>query len=110
MTAFARTRFKVHCLKHDLEVLLLAVPDVLRARLGTEDVLGAWRIPVEEQNNERPPKRVVERLFMKYLKRRYVEDADAVWILSQADLTAVERACPQCFAPFVVELRAAGGY
>lgn len=103
----ARARFRVHCLKHDLEALLLAAPDELRQRLRTRDQLkNAWRKPVEDQNDHRPPKRLVEDLFKKYRKKPgYVETSDAPWILGRADLASIEAACPQRFRPFVQELR-----
>lgn len=101
-----RHRFRVHCLKHDLEALLLAAPDSLRRRLGTTDALHShWRRPVEDQNDDKPPKRIVEDLFMKYRKRKYVDTTDAPWILERAELAAVERACSQRLKPFVKELR-----
>jgi len=107
----ARERFHVHCLKHDLEALLLAAPAQLRQRLGTtEQLKKAWRKPVEDQDDDRPPKRVVEDLFKKYRKKpSYVDTTDAPWILGRADLTMVETACPQRFRPFVEDLRAATG-
>jgi hypothetical protein len=49
--------------RHDLEMLLPAAKDCLRAHLNTPDQLGAWRNPVEDQNQNRPPKRVIEELF-----------------------------------------------
>jgi uncharacterized protein DUF4276 len=107
VAASARRHFRVHCLKHDLEALLLASPDALRRRLGTDDALrGRWRQPVEEQDDERPPKRVVEELFNQYrTKGRYIDTVDAPWILDRTPLDAVLAACGQCFAPFVGELR-----
>jgi hypothetical protein len=103
----ARNHFRVHCLKHDLEGLLLAAPDALKQRLGTTDALNNhWRKPVEDQNDDRPPKRVVEALFDKYRKKpRYTDTIDAPWILGRASLDAVEAACPQRFAPFLAELK-----
>ena len=56
-------RFFASALKHDLEMLLLAAKDRLRAVLGTKDKLGGWRLPPEEQNLAKPPKRIVEDLF-----------------------------------------------
>lgn len=104
-------RFRVHCLKHDLEVLLLAAPDQLRRRLGTGDALrGRWLNPVEDQNDDRPPKRVVEALFDQYRKKpKYTDTIDAPWVLKQASLEAITAACPQRFAPFVSELRGLAG-
>jgi hypothetical protein len=104
----ARSHFRVHCLKHDLEGLLLAAPDALRLRLGTKDAIqGRWRKPVEDQNDDRPPKRVVEALFDQYRKKpKYIDTTDAPWILKRASLEAVIGACSQRFAPFVAELRA----
>lgn len=106
IAADIRQRFRVHCLKHDLEALLLAAPEQLRQRLGTADALrGAWRNPVEDQDDQRPPKRVVEQLFRRYRhKPGYVDTTDAPWILARADLAAVMRACPQRFAAFVADL------
>lgn len=106
-----RMRFQVHCLKHDLETLLLAAPDELRRRLGTSDqVKKAWRKPIEDQDDNRPPKRVVEDLFKKYRKKPgYIDTADAPWILGRADLESIETACPQQFRPFAQVLRSAVG-
>jgi hypothetical protein len=102
-----RDRFRVHCLKYDLEVLLLASPAALRERLRTSDALEhRWRRPVEDQNDTQPPKRIIEALFRRYLRNRsYVDTMDAPWILARSSLEATERACPQRFAPFVGELR-----
>ena len=93
--------------QHDKTALMLACPDQLRRCLGTVDALEErWRRPVEEQNDEHPPKSIVKRLFRRYRpKRGYVDTKDAPWILERADLSAVEEACPQCFAPFVADLR-----
>lgn len=113
VTAQAQAHFRVHCLKHDLEVLLLASPDQLRQRLGTDHALGQWRSPVEDQNDQQPPKRIVEALFKKYRpKPGYVETVDAPWILERVSLEAVVAKCPQRIALFVAELQrivAAGG-
>lgn len=113
LAAAAHRRFRIHCLKHDLEGLLLAAPDALRQRLGTSDALkGHWRLPVEDQNDAHPPKQVVENLFTKYRRRaRYNGTTDAPWILARTPLEVVTKACPQRFAPFVGELEAlaAGG-
>ena len=102
-----RYHFRVHCLKHDLEALLLAVPDTLRERLGTKDALkGRWRLPVEDQNGDKPPKRIVEELFSQYRKRAgYSEATDAPWILERASLDTVLSGCKQRFVPFVTELK-----
>lgn len=105
VTVQAQAHFRVHCLKHDLEVLLLACPDQLRQRLGTDHALGQWRSPVEDQNDQQPPKRIVEALFKKYRPKGYVETVDAPWILERASLEAIIAKCPQRIAPFVAELQ-----
>jgi hypothetical protein len=106
LSGSALRHFRVHCLKHDLEALLLAAPAELSKRLRTKDKLRDWwRHPVEDQNGNEPPKRVVQKLFTKYLERKYVETVDAKWILERADLAAVELECKQHFKPFVQELR-----
>jgi hypothetical protein len=106
LSADVRGHFRVHCLKHDLEALLLAAVAQLRSRLKTGDHLSsAWKLPVEDQNDSNPPKRIVEVLFSRYLKRDYQDTVDAPWILGRASLDEVLKACPQCFAPFVKDLR-----
>ena len=57
------SRFFPSALKHDLEVLLLAAVGELRQVLDTKETLGRWRHPVEDQNQRKPPKHVVEDLF-----------------------------------------------
>jgi hypothetical protein len=100
-----RSHYRVHCLKHDLEVLLLGTPDVLRQRLKTEDGLEKkWRKPVEDQNDKDPPKMVVKGLFKKYRKQPYDAKIDAPWILERASTRDLCTACPQNFRPFFTEL------
>ena len=64
-------------------MLLLAAREELRAYLGTSDQLGGWRNPVEEQNQERPPKYIVEELFItkSYTRHAYRDTKDASAIL-----------------------------
>jgi hypothetical protein len=95
-----KQRFKVFCFKHDLEVLILACEEQLKARLGVDELEVIWTKPVEDQNDIRYPKRVVGELFERY-KSRYEPAVDAPLILGAADLERVIEACPQCFAPFV---------
>jgi hypothetical protein len=102
-----RTRFRAFCLQHDVEALVLAAPTVLRERLRTRDAIeGHWRKPVETQNGDQPPKRVVEALFTRYGNRtRYRDTLDLPWLLERADLPALEQACPQQFALLAAFLR-----
>ena len=76
------SRFHASALKHDLEMLLLAACDQLREHLGTDEQLDNWRHPVEDQNQNNPPKRVVEELYRnkKHCKYRDTKDAAAVLI------------------------------
>ncbi len=101
-----RSHYRVHCLKHDLEALLLGAPDVLRRRLGTRDgIEKSWRKPPEDQNDNTPPKEVVKGLFRKYRKKTpYTETTDAPWILGQASAEELCRTCPQSFRPLHTEL------
>lgn len=74
-------RFLPSVFKHDFEMLLLAAAESLREHLGTNDRLGQWRVPVEDQNLGKPPKRVVKDLFTKYRRKlayRGTKDAKAV--------------------------------
>ncbi len=95
-----KDRFKVFCLKYDLEALVLAARESLRQRLGLASLASSWRIPVEEQNHDHPPKKIVEELFQKH-GQRYRGTVDAPIILSMASYQEIANACPQCFKPFV---------
>ena len=76
-------RFFPSAIKHDLEMLLLAAREELRAYLRTSDQLGNWRNPVEDQNQEQPPKRLVEDLFItrSITRHAYRDTKDASAIL-----------------------------
>ena len=56
-------RFLPSALKHDLEMLLLAAKQELAGYLRVPGNLGSWREPVEDQNQQHPPKRIIEELF-----------------------------------------------
>ncbi len=79
-------RFYASALKHDLEVLLLAATSQLQFRLNMSNRPSGWRRPPEDQNQNMPPKKIVERIFRTHLKRPYREIADSHAILSKADL------------------------
>lgn len=95
-----RERFKVFCFQHDLEVLILAAEESLKKYLGVKSFKISWQIPVEEQNQDLPPKRIVERLF-ESCGRKYKEVSDAASILQDADYQKISDRCPQSFKPFV---------
>ena len=87
-------RFYPSALKHDLEVLLLAATSQLQSRLKMRNRPRGWQHPPEDQNQNKPPKKVIEGLFQKYLKRPYRPITDSVAILRNADLQEVARQCP----------------
>ena len=87
-------RFYASALKHDLEVLLLAATSQLQSRLKMSSKPSGWRQPPEDQNQNRPPKKIVEELFQRRLKRSYRENADSAAILRDADLRQVAQQCP----------------
>ena len=87
-------RFYASALKHDLEVLLLAATGQLQSRLKMPNSPSGWRRPPEEQNQDRPPKRIVEDLFRRHLKRSYRENTDSDAVLRNADLREVAEQCP----------------
>lgn len=95
--------------KHDFEMLLLAATDALRKTLGTSETLTErWRRPVEDQNLERPPKRIVEELFRTKKNKSYRDTKDARSVLlNVTDLARVLRTpSGQCTCPeFVKVLR-----
>ena len=77
------TRFFPSALKHDLEALILAAVDELRQTLGTEEKLGNWRHPVEDQNQQKSPKYVVEELFRTKKCRCYRDTVHAKVVLEK---------------------------
>lgn len=79
----ALNRFCPTALKHELEMLLLAAHEELRAFLGTRDTLGSWRHPVEDQNQIKPPKDIVADLFRLKKGRRYRDTTDAQGVLQR---------------------------
>ena len=87
-------RFYASALKHDLEVLLLAATSQLQFRLKMRNKPSGWRRPPEDQNQNQPPKRIVEDLFRRHLKRAYREIVDSTAILRNADLREVAEQCP----------------
>jgi hypothetical protein len=93
-------RFKVFCFKYDLEALILASKKSLESHLGVRQIRAKWHIPVEDQNHDNPPKKIVERLFASYGKK-YNDVTDARRILSKSDYKDVANKCSQCFKPFV---------
>ena len=95
-----KDRFKVFCFKYDLEALILASEEALKSRLGTDHLGVTWRIPVEDQDHDHPPKRIVEDLFKEHGKR-YKGTVDAPFILRASDCQDIAEKCPQCFLPFV---------
>lgn len=93
-------RLKIFCFKYDLEALLLAVPKALALVLEREELKPTWKIPVENQNHNKPPKKIIETLFAE-TGQRYIETRDAPNILGQVNYEEVANACSQCFKPFV---------
>jgi hypothetical protein len=93
-------RFHVHCFKYDLEVLLLAVPEELRKYLGINELEATWREPVEDQDHENNPKKIVKELFRRH-GRKYRDTEDMSKILDPSLLEPIMQRCHQCFAPFV---------
>ncbi len=96
------SRFNIFCFKHDLEVLVLAAEPQLLARLDCAhfpaDV--SWNKTVENQNNTRPPKRVIEEIF-KSCNMKYRETTDAALILSNCQYQVLADKCPESFKPLI---------
>ncbi len=93
-------RFHVFCFKHDLEALVLAAESQLASRLGVQLVTRTWTKPVENQDHNVPPKRIVEQVFKAH-GNKYRDTVDAPLILGAARYSEIAAACPQCFKPFV---------
>jgi hypothetical protein len=95
-----RQRLKVYCFKHDLEALLLAAEESLQFQFGDKPLGANWKKPVEDQNHNQPPKRIIEAIYQKY-GRRYKDTVDAPLILRGVSYQTLAERCPQCFKPFV---------
>ena len=76
-------RFHATALKHDAEMLLLAAQKELQMVLGTKDALGKWRHPVEDQNQMKPPKYVIEELFSAKKGKKYRDTVHAKSVLEK---------------------------
>ncbi|MBI1746917.1 MAG: DUF4276 family protein [Acidobacteria bacterium] len=103
-----KERFKVFCFKYDLEALVLASEKALQNRLKVDSLSVTWCIPVEDQNHERPPKRIVEAIFERH-HQRYKNTADAPIILGRSNYQEIADRCSQCFKPFVEYLSSIRG-
>jgi hypothetical protein len=95
-----QNRFKVFCLKHDLEALILASEDSLKNQLGIHTFRITWHTPVEDQDHDQPPKKIVEDLYKAHGKR-YRDTIDAPLILGASNYQDIAGKCPQCFKPFI---------
>ena len=96
-------RFFVHCFKYDLESLLLASENALLGRLEKRKLSRKWISPVENQDHNNPPKRIVEDLF-RDSNMKYKDTADAPWILKRSSYRDLMKKCPQNFKPFIEDL------
>jgi len=96
-------RFLVHCFKYDFESLLLASENILLQRLGKSKFSCKWKVPVEDQDHNNPPKRIVEVLF-RDANMKYKDTADAPWILNRSNYRDLMIKCPQNFKPFIEDL------
>jgi hypothetical protein len=95
-----RSRFQVFCLKYDLEALLLAAEESLTAQFGGGPLGVSWRKPVEDQNHNDPPKRLVEEIYRRH-GQKYKDTVDAPQVLRGVSYRQIAERCPQCFKPFV---------
>lgn len=85
-------RFYASALKHDLEMLLLASESQLTRRLNRskrKNTIGGWIKPPENQNQNKPPKKIIVDLFRRYTNKSYRETKDAPAILREAELREV---------------------
>ncbi len=98
-----KERFFVHCFKHDLEALLLASEESLMNYLGIKSFPINWIKPVENQNHDYPPKRIIEKLF-KECGKRYKDTIDAPSILEKSNYNKISDICNQNFKPFINDL------
>jgi hypothetical protein len=92
--------FQVFCFKYEMEALILAAESALRGKLGVTSLAVTWTIPVENQNHDRPPSKIVEQLF-KDSGKKYDKPVEPQLILRNTSYQEIAEKCPQCFKPFV---------
>lgn len=95
-----KERFKVFCFKYEMEALILGAELALQSKLGVTSLAVTWTIPVEDQNHDRPPSKIVEQLF-RASGKGYKKTVDAKLILGNTSYQELAEKCPQCFKPFV---------
>jgi hypothetical protein len=93
-------RFKVFCFKYEMEALILAAESALQSKLEATSLTVTWQMPVEDQNHDLPPSKVIEKLF-KDSGKIYKKTVDAKLILGNASYQEIADRCPQCFKPFI---------
>lgn len=93
-------RFKIFCFKYDMEALILASESALQTKLGVTSLTVTWQIPVEDQNHDRPPSKIVEQLF-RDAGKTYKKTVDAKLILGNTSYLEIAEKCSQCFKPFI---------
>lgn len=82
----AMSRFYPSALKYDLEMLLLGAWERLAEQLGQPlNPAAHWRRPVEDQDQDRPPKRIVEELFLARTHRAYRDTTHAPAVLRRVE-------------------------
>ncbi|MFB6280044.1 MAG: DUF4276 family protein [Salinibacter sp.] len=93
-------RFRVFCLKYELEALILAAEEALGAHLDTDTFSVTWTREVEDQNHDKPPGDVVKEVFQEN-GEAYNKKVDPPEILARADYEEIADRCPQQFQPFI---------
>jgi len=83
-----------------MESLILAAKSELQSKLGVASLTVTWTIPVEDQNHDLPPSKVVDKIFKDYGKV-YKKTVDAKLILGNASYQEIADRCSQCFKPFI---------
>lgn len=87
-----RDRFHPHVAVHDLEAWILADPEPLRRMLKARSIR-IYPNP-ERVDNQKPPKRHLEELFRRHLKRAYRATEDGPRLFAMIDSTVVANKCP----------------
>ncbi len=86
-----------------INLSLLASEEILLDRLKTKKLSRQWTVPVENQDHNQPPKRIVETLFSA-AGVKYKDTADAPWVLERSDYRDLMNKCDQNFKPFIEDL------
>lgn len=88
----AHPRFRMHCAVHELEAWILSQPGILPTAVA--DALPKKASNPEELNFDRPPSRILQRLYWEKRRHRFMKTIDGVNLIQKLDPDVAYGKCP----------------